>query len=217
MNSLLLLLILAGILYLIFSGTFHHYKPLNHAAMNIKIKILASDLSTSQQKTIKQALGIGTRAEFINAMEKIGKAAFLEYCKMITGSGTPSKIDDLRIDRLFMLMQHYFPNRIPNENEVDNIFHLGNKSSTLLQNTLSRYKTSLTIIESSLLEYINKAKWNNGTSYFEFECTPAIISQMNAIIREKWAGQDVIKHLYGTSNYYKCPLDTYDKLKAYLK
>lgn len=185
--------------------------------MNIAIKLSKDELSPEHQKILQTALNVADKADLPDALGKIAKAAFFEYCAMIIESGTPSKIDDVRIDRLFGLIQHYFKNKLPDEIEVDKIFHLGSKSRGLLLNTISKHQNKLTIIAPTLLGYLNQAKYNNETHYHEFECTPAIVAQMNNIIKEEWRNLELISHVYKTANSYKCSQDTYKNLTEYLK
>jgi hypothetical protein len=196
-------------------GRINFIKP--SAVTTITFRLAKEELSPENLRILQSALGIANKADLADALGKIGKAAFLEYCAMITESGIPSKIDDVRVDRLFGLIQHYFKNKLPDENEVDKIFHSGNKSKALLQNTLSKHKNKITIIHPTLLGYLNKATFNNESKYNEFECTPALITEMNNIIREEWSSLEIISRVFKTANLYKCAPDPYEKLKEHLK
>jgi len=185
--------------------------------MNITIRISADELPSTHQKIINNALGLESKQDYTDALEKIAKAAFLEYCEMIIERGTPSKIDEIREARLFLLIKHFFQNRLPNETEVENLFHLGSKSRALLQNTLHHYINRLTIVQSSLLGYIKKAKLNEDTNNFELECnSPTIIQEMNNIVKQNWLTLEKITIKKGTSGIYVFAPDTFDKLKFYL-
>jgi len=216
-DVILVILLIIG-LYTIFRPKTLFVKSKKRHYMNVTIRILKEDLTLAQQKTIQDALGIADKKDLGGALEKIGKAAFLEYCKMIVENGTPSKIDDIREARLFLLIQHYFENRLPNENEVEQIFHLSNKSKGLLKGTISHYKTRLTKFNSFLLTYLSKATQNDNTTYYEFECKSiTIIEELNSIVKDNWSSHELIKRVPNSASMFHCHPDTHQKLKDYLK
>jgi hypothetical protein len=216
-QGILLGIILISIVYLIFRVEFGRINFIKPSAVTITIRFSKEELSPEHQKVLQTALNITDKSNLPEALAKIGKAALLEYSAMIIESGIPSKIDDVRIDRLFGLIQHYFKNKLPDENEVDKIFHTGNKSRALLQNTISKHKNKITIIFPTLFGYLSSAKFNNESQYHEFECTPALITEMNNIIREEWSSLEIISRVYKTANLYKCAQDTFKNLTEYLK
>ncbi|MFL5741385.1 MAG: hypothetical protein ACJ75B_14270 [Flavisolibacter sp.] len=212
-HDTVLILFTIGVIWIIFKR-----QSITKAAnMNITIRISSDELPSSQQTTIRTALCLNSKNELAAAFEKIAKTAFLEYCKMILERGTPAKIDEIREQRLFLLIQHYFKDRLPKDNEVDSFFHLGDKSQTLLQNTISHFRNHFTNFNSFLLVYLNNAKQGNQENYFVFDCFCApIINELNSIVRQNWASHEKISRVYKTANTYKCHPDTYEKLKAYL-
>lgn len=218
LQFIVVVLILVGILYIIFKHKTLFAATTNKRTMKkITIKLSKEELPLSQQTTLRQLLGKSSSQELKEALEKIVKVAFLEYCDMILGTGTPSKIESLQQYRLLLLILHYYDGIFPTENEVEKLFHLGTgKSKTLLSQTISVHQNKLPSINKSLLHYLNTAKQNTENKYYELSCTLGIIQKMNNIIKENLSDLEKIRLKPSTSGIYHCPDDTYNRLKTFL-
>jgi hypothetical protein len=215
--GILLGIIIISIVFLIFRVEFGRLKFAKPFTMNLTLRISVEDLSTADKKKIEHAFGASNSKEAKKVFEKIAKTSFLEYCDMISGSGTPAKIIEWHKYRLFLLIRHYFVGGVPDENEVEKIFHLGSASKSLLKKTISHYKNNLPQFHSTLLAYIKNAPKNPATGIYEFACTPILIQEMNDIIKQNWHTLEVIKLKKGTAGLYECREDTFDKLESFLK
>jgi hypothetical protein len=91
--------------------------------MEIKIAIDGDCLSPEDRKLIQESLGIKA-AEIDSALEKLAKAAFVEYVKMFKEKGLPTRADEVQQERLYFLLVHYFGNRLPSESQISSIFQL---------------------------------------------------------------------------------------------
>jgi hypothetical protein len=112
--------------------------------MEITISLTDADFDSAQRKLVREALGIPNEAELAKAMRRLCKAAALEYLNMFVEKGMPSRADEVRQDRLYFLLTHYYQNHLPPDSEVSSVFQLtAAQSRTLLRNTRSRYRTKI--------------------------------------------------------------------------
>lgn len=187
--------------------------------MDITITISEAELSATDKNLIKDCLSLPNDPELGNALTKICKAAFLEYCKMFKEKGIPTRADEVMQERLFFLLNHYFINRLPSENEISTIFQLTpSQSRTLLRNTKSRYRTKITtFITNSLRAIIQSAIMNDETEKYEFVCLSGVlIEELNLIISQKGPTLEQINKIKGKASKFECAEDTYDLLKTEL-
>ena len=187
--------------------------------MNITINISVAELSASDKTLIKECLSLTTNPELSDALTKICKTAFLEYCKMFKEKGIPTRADEVTQERLFFLLNHYYMDRLPSENEISTIFQLTpSQSRTLLRNTKSRYRTKIaSFITNSLKAIIQSAAINSETEKYEFVCLSGVmIEELNLIISQKGPTLEQIVKIKGKSSKYECSEDTYDLLKTEL-
>jgi hypothetical protein len=187
--------------------------------MNITITISDTELSANDKALIKDCLALTTNPELATALTKICKTSFLEYCKMFKEKGIPTRADEVMQERLFFLLNNYYMDRLPSENEISTIFQLTpSQSRTLLRNTKSRYRTKISIfINNSLKTILQSAAMNDETSRYEFVCLSSVmIEELNLIISQKGPTLEQINKIKGKSSKYECAEDTYDLLKAEL-
>jgi hypothetical protein len=187
--------------------------------MQIRINISDEELTEIHKKLIKDCLELNSNDELKEALERLTKAAFLEYCKMFIEKGLPTRADEVKQERLFFLLLHYFNNRLPEEREISTIFQLtASQSKTLLRNTKSRYRTKIQeFVKNSLKSNVEKAIWNEDTSMFDIVLTSTVIlEELNTIISQKGSTLQSIQKVKGAAAKYQCPEDTYDLLKIEL-
>lgn len=183
--------------------------------MNISITVTNQELSTQDKQLIKDCLGLTTQAELAAALKKLCKASFLEYCKMFKEKGLPTRADEVLQERLFFLLNNYYSDRLPSENEISTIFQLSpSQSKTLLRNTKARYRTKIaSFINNTLLATLNSATQPNGGNGYEFVCTsPTIIEELNLIVSQKGPTLEPIQKIRGLASKYICATDTYNLL-----
>jgi hypothetical protein len=179
--------------------------------MNISISISNQELSTQDKQLIKDCLGLTTATELETALKKLCKASFLEYCKMFKEKGLPTRADEVLQERLFFLLNSYYIDRLPSENEISTIFQLNpSQSRTLLRNTKSRYRTKISsFINNTLLTTLTAATPNADASGYEFVCTsPTIIEEINLIVSQKGPTLEPIQKIRGLASKYICAVDT---------
>jgi hypothetical protein len=186
--------------------------------MDINITISNSELSDADKTLIQECLGLDPN-HVNEALEKLCKTAFMEYVKMFKEKGLPTRADEVQQERLFFLLNYFFENRLPSENEISSIFQLTpSQSKTLLRNTKSRYRTKInTYIKNTLLTTLNLAVQSNPNGDYEFVCTsPTTVEELNSIISQKGPELQPIEKIRGLASKYTCAVDTYSLLQAEL-
>ena len=187
--------------------------------MEIAITINELELSSADKVLIKECLGLTSENQITEALVKLCKTAFMEYVKMFKEKGLPTRADEVQQERLFFLLNHYYGNRIPSENEISSILQLTpSQSKTLLRNTKSRYRTKIsTYIKNTLLTALNSALQSTPTDPYEFVCTsPTTIEEMNLIVSQKGPTLQPIEKIRGIASKYICAIDTFNLLQTEL-
>ncbi len=180
--------------------------------MDITITISDIELTANDKALIKECLALTTEVEIESALTKICKTSFLEYCKMFKEKGIPTRADEVMQERLFFLLNNYYMDRLPSENEISTIFQLTpSQSRTLLRNTKSRYRTKISMfIMNSLRSILQSATMNEETCRYEFVClSNVMIEELNLIISQKGPTLEQINKIKGKSSKFDCAEDTY--------
>jgi hypothetical protein len=184
--------------------------------MNVTITLSDAEFPNDQQQLIQSALGVRDNAEFVSAMKRLFKAAALEYVNMFVEEGMPSRADEMRQDRLHLLIENYYQDHVPTESEVSAIFQLTNaQSRTLLRNTLSRYRNKIgRQITASAGDVIRVAKKSSdGTEWEMLIRSDVILEELNLTIEEKGPTLNRIRLKRGSASQYEAEEDTYNLLK----
>jgi hypothetical protein len=85
-----------------------------------------------------------TDGDLEEVLKKIVAAAISEYKGMLLGMGIPSRADEIMQQRLFLLIENYFENQIPSEEDVSSMFQLTQtRSRSLIRNVLTKYHYQL--------------------------------------------------------------------------
>jgi hypothetical protein len=187
--------------------------------MEITITVSDAEFTAADKMLIKECLGLTSDEQLAQAISKLTKTAFMEYVKMFKEKGLPTRADEVQQERLFFLLNHYYGNRIPTENEISSIFQLTpSQSKTLLRNTKSRYRTRINnFIKNTLLTTLNSATQENDNAPYEFVCTsPTIVEEMNLIISQKGPTLQPIEKIRGIACKYSCAIDTFNLLQTEL-
>lgn len=186
--------------------------------MDITISISDTELSAIDKLLIQDCLSLAPN-QVNTSLQKLCKTAFMEYVKMFKEKGLPSRADEVQQERLFFLLNYFFENRLPSENEISSIFQLTpSQSKTLLRNTKSRYRTKInTFIKNTLLTTLNSAIQREHGDNYEFVCTsPTTVEELNSIISQKGPELQPIEKIRGLASKYTCAPDTYVLLQSEL-
>ena len=188
--------------------------------MDITITLSTVELPNGAKNTIKDSLGLETSPQLEAALVKICKTAFMEYVRMFTENGLPTKAEDVKVDRLFFLIINYFQTRLPKESEIASIFHLTPaESKTLLSNTIAKYNQKLKdIINNTLRTTLNTPRALEGNGPQEFICTSKVVlEELISIIDNNGPDYAPIRKIKEVANRYSCEKDTYGFLMRELR
>ncbi len=184
--------------------------------MNINYNLTDVEISDSDKQLLKDCLSIKD-TEVNDAIQKIAKTSLLEYLKMFKEKGLPTRADEVQQERLYFFLLHYYIDRLPNESEISSIFQLTHsQSSTLLRNTLSRYRTKISDFINNTLKNIVKSGKAEDEKYQIIIYSKVILEELNLLISQKGPGLEQIKKIKDTSSKFSCPVDTYNLLKKEL-
>jgi hypothetical protein len=186
--------------------------------MKISFSVSEEEFNANDQTIICGGLGIQDQSELPEALQRIAKCAFLEYRKMFTERGLPTKAAEVLQDRLFYLIDSYFQDSLPTEAQISTIFQLTSSGSkTLLKNTMSRYRIHLEAqIRASIKKVLGTKDQDGSTCRFVIQ-SDTLKNEINQIISRKWPTLKKFLAVQGSAGQYECPIDTYEKLKKEFK
>ena len=184
--------------------------------MDITISLSDEDFGPAHRKLVREALGLSNDAELAKAMKRLCKAAAVEYVNMFVEKGMASRADELRQDRLYFLISHYYQNCLPPESELSSIFQLTpSQSRTLLRNTRSRYRTKIGAqVNFSAKAVIAAAKKNEDSKRWEMLINSnVILEELNLVVAKKAPTLKPIHLKKESAGQYEAEEDTYQLLK----
>jgi hypothetical protein len=170
-------------------------------------------IGEDEERLLKSVLGYQDTDELTSAISRIVMAAISEYLEMILGKQLPTRANEIRERKLFLLIKHYFVGRIPNESEVSALFQLTESSSrTLLRDVRTKYKYEL---EEELLNSIKallRLARNNGSSYTVAIQSDNLLEELKQTVSIKAPYLDQITKVKNSVGAYTIPEDTFEIL-----
>ncbi|MCK9520657.1 MAG: hypothetical protein M0R74_16780 [Dehalococcoidia bacterium] len=171
-----------------------------------------------QEKYLLKVLCHDNPQVFKDKISKIAQTAFNEYLDMITNQGIPSRNQDMKISRLSFLIETFFEDQIPTENEVVSLFRITDRvAKTLIEDTLSKNQNRIqTQLENSIIQAIKLFEKNpdNNNEYEGVLTSKILLNKINEVISQEEPGLDRIRSKKATAGKYICPVDTYLFLKS---
>ncbi len=166
----------------------------------------------SQIEVLKRNLGI-EQDDLHDALSRIALTSFMEYFKMLSGETMPSKADEVRQLRLFLLSQYYKSGDLPSIQEIVAMFHITNmQANTLLSNVISRYHLEIRENLKKSIRNILSAASTNDRRIIMICTSPVIMSHMNSELCIHAPEYKKVKRVNGSVGEIDCTSDTYDKL-----
>lgn len=184
--------------------------------MDITLSLSEADFDSNQKRLVREILGLADDAALALALKKLFKAAALEYVNMFVERGMASRADEVRQDRLFFLIRHYYESRVPPESEISLMFQLtAAQSRTLFRNTRARYRTKIGIqVRKSAKYVVDHATKNKETGNFEMLIeSDVILEELNTVVRKKEPKFKPVHFKKDSSGQYEADGDTYELLK----
>lgn len=186
--------------------------------MKVTFTVSDSEFSQDDKRIISNSLDASDPSELQANLQRLAKCAFLEYRKMFTERGLPTKAAEVLQDRLFFLIDSYFIDRLPTESEISTIFQLTSSGSkTLLKNTMSRYQIHLqNQIRASIKKILETIDTDGDSCRFVIQ-SETLMHEINLVINRKWPKLKKLLAVKGSAGQYECPKDTFEKLKKEFK
>ncbi|HWN80832.1 MAG TPA: hypothetical protein VNM87_01935 [Candidatus Udaeobacter sp.] len=185
--------------------------------MKLVIDLPDDDFTPDHRRLVREALGYANEDELSAAMQKLGKAAIMEYIGMFVEKGMPSRADEARQNRLYFMIRHYYETRIPPESEVSSVFQLTQSHSrTLLRNTRYRYRTRIgSQVQASAKAVVASATLNASTERWEMVIhSEVILEELNFVITVKAPTLKTVTLKRGSAGQYEAEQDTYQLLRT---
>ncbi|MFC7481058.1 hypothetical protein ACFQX7_14855 [Luedemannella flava] len=141
----------------------------------------AADVTDSDRAQLAYALGIAP-ADVPGALERIAAAATEEYLDMILGRRLPRRLEEIREQRLVLLVRHLFANHLPTEEQVARVFQLTpQQSRALLRGVMAKHRYELAdAVRATLEGTLHRAQHEPGAGVWEVTADPATIDIINA-------------------------------------
>ncbi|MTC74052.1 hypothetical protein GKR75_07150 [Providencia sp. wls1919] len=180
--------------------------------MNINFDLTTQDMNQEKEELLKIILKIDD-AKFQDTLNKVAKASFLEYLLMMTETGMPNRADEIRQNRLLLLIQHYFGDKLPTEADLSTIFRLTqSQSKTLLANTVSRFKHTLDSTLINTMKLIIESAEKSNELYLVVINSDIVKDELNKLITQKQPTLKPITKRKGSAGQFEISEDSYELL-----
>ena len=134
---------------------------------------------------------------------------------MLLGRQLPTRADEIRERRLFLLLKHYFGGRIPGETEVSQMFQLNERqSSHLLRNVRVKNKFELEHELMSTLHAIlaSATREAEGGPYTVVITSSMMVEELRQTVTRIAPTLDQVAKVPSAASVYSIPADTYQAL-----
>ncbi len=186
--------------------------------MQITIEVTDFEFDEITKNIIKDCLEIDSDKELDIALEKLCKSAFMEYIKMFKERGLPNRADEVKQERLFQLLVHYFQDHMPQESEISTIFQITlAQSRTLLRNTNSRFRTLImSYLKNSLQSILESAIFNEDTKKYELIIQSKVFyEEFITTINNRGPDLTQLRRVPNSASRYECTDKTFNLLAEY--
>ena len=149
--------------------------------MEIYCSINLTDREKEQLTAILKCEEVNLGRELIN----YGNAALEEYIRLLLGQKVFTRGSDFREYRLFLLINHVFISRIPDEQEICDRFQCtGSQARALVRSVMSKYQYDLSeALNSSLSQVLeNSTKSETTDDYLMIVGNKYIVEALNQVL-----------------------------------
>jgi len=161
---------------------------------------------------VKDALTIDDEG-VASSLTRIAMAATHEYLDMMARTGIPSRIDDLKAERLRYLIEYYYVDRLPNEGEVSAVYQIpASRCRSVMRNAMALFRPATERAKlRSLREVLMEAKKEGGRAVVQSD---HLLSEMRTIVERSGPKLEPIRKVKNMSRTYHIPSDTLQALQA---
>lgn len=180
---------------------------------------LSSILGPLELQTLHRVLGTeGDDSKLRGALNGIALAAFQEYAEMLLGKQIPSRSQDVKEHRLYLLMKHYFGEAIPAEPQIASFFQLTEtQSRSLLRNTRTKYRFNLdTALKATIRSLLATATQTESDGPYRIVITSEnLLEELRLVVAVEAPELDQISKVRGSAGVYEVPPDTWDVISRH--
>lgn len=168
----------------------------------------------NESRVLTGVLGCQNEEELKEKLTGISIAAIYEYLEMLLGKQMPTRANEMRERRLYLLLKHYFQTRFPSEAEVSSMFQLTESDSRrLLRNVRTKFRFEL---ENELLNTIRStlqsATQHSGGDYRVVITSENILEELKQKVSVIAAELDQIQKVKNSAGVFVIPEDTFNCL-----
>lgn len=185
--------------------------------MEIRVELPDDFFEEDQLNRLKEFFNRTEDEELKEDIQKIIPAALSEYMDMFVGRGFPTRNEEIRQQRLFNLIKHYYGS-FPSESEVSSMFQeTQSRSKNLIRLVTTRYRYDLKDeIENAIIDTICAVKHNgsrNNPAYHVTIPSEIIVEELNSILNKVVPKNLNVRKITGTGIRYSISEASYCKLK----
>jgi len=183
---------------------------------NVNISFeLPWSLTETEKEILFHNLQCSDDEELSAKLERIATASLNEYLDMILGNNLPTRADEMREQRVYYLLKHFFIDRFPTESEICQLFQTTESGSrTLLRNVRAKYKFGVQEhIRNSVRLALSDAKKNSeGKHYVVTIKSENVLEEMKQSVSRNAPQLEQIAKKRNSAGLYTIPADTFDVL-----
>jgi hypothetical protein len=178
--------------------------------MNIKIDL---DLSAEELKQLAGILGAKS-SELSNRLQPFVKAAAQEYVQMFLGQKVFTRGSDTREFRLFLLIHEAFDNKIPDEQQVCDLFQCSTtQARALIRAVMSKYQYDLQeAIVGTIKDRIKHVTEGDGDTWAVIINNENVVDAMNRDLASIDGSLPQVARKKNTVSTYELKNSSYVKL-----
>lgn len=180
--------------------------------MKIKFEV---DIDHSEKELLKTIMSCSSDNELRAKLNKIGRASFEEMRRMVIGQKVFTRGRDILEYRLFNLIAFFFDGKIPDEQNICDLFQItATESRALIRSIMSKYQYDLkeTIQNSLKVEIASLSKEDDDEFYRISIQNLFIKDELNKILGSIDTSLPIIKKENGTISTFIIMPSSYNKL-----
>jgi hypothetical protein len=180
--------------------------------------MVTANVTDSDRAQLAYALGVDA-AGVPGALDRLAAAATEEYLDMILGRRLPRRLEELREQRLILLVRHVFAGRLPTEEQVGRIFQLTpSQSRTLLRGVMAKHRYELAdAVRATLDDTLRRAREDTEQGLWEVTADSATVDTINAELASVDGSLPQVTRRRGTVSQYEIRPSAYAALRDLLK
>lgn len=176
---------------------------------------LTCSLTEREKEILFHNLECSDDEELSDKLERIANAAMNEYLDMILGNHLPTRADEMREQRVYYLLKHFFIDRFPTESEICQLFQTTESGSrTILRNVRAKYKFEVQEhIRNSVELALSTAEENSEKNHYVVTIkSENVLEEMKQSVSRNAPQLEQIAKKRNSAGLYIIPSDTYNVL-----